>query len=266
MSLRQWIKEGKQEHIANIKDNIKDAVNSLITTVSQNLNDTKTWLKNEAQEIKTEIKEGANGLINNVTQVIENAKDWLKGQKSEESSKTNEDTNVNGNSNPQITAQNQENGMGTYVEQAPTIESGANNSNNIITSVQDNATQMLDKYWEREDTIRKEIQEREDTAYQRAISDMRKSGINPNLVGINPSNSSGGLTNATRVEELGSTVLNNATQEKIAQMQRVFEEWETTIKNDTTISEGAKDRYIEVIKTFSGLFTNFLGSIVGLGA
>lgn len=51
--------------------------------------------------------------------------------------------------------------------------------------------------WDREDQIRKETQEREDTAYQRAVADMQAAGINPNLMNVQPANSGGGITTAT---------------------------------------------------------------------
>lgn len=51
--------------------------------------------------------------------------------------------------------------------------------------------------WEREDAIRKETQEREDTAYQRSVSDMRKAGVNPNLQSISGAQAGGGIAGAT---------------------------------------------------------------------
>ena len=51
--------------------------------------------------------------------------------------------------------------------------------------------------WEREDAIRAETQAREDSAYQRAVADMRKAGINPNLMNVQPASSGGGITQAS---------------------------------------------------------------------
>lgn len=50
--------------------------------------------------------------------------------------------------------------------------------------------------WAREDAIRAEQYERDDTAYQRMIDDMRKAGINPNLVGGTPISSNGSVSTA----------------------------------------------------------------------
>ena len=60
------------------------------------------------------------------------------------------------------------------------------------------AEEQQNKLWQREDSIRTQTQAREDNAYQRAIDDMQKAGINPNLMGsITPAASGGGITNAT---------------------------------------------------------------------
>lgn len=56
---------------------------------------------------------------------------------------------------------------------------------------------LREEQWAREDAIRKETQEREDTAYQRAIADMKKAGLNPNLYGVTPAESGGGITQAS---------------------------------------------------------------------
>lgn len=60
------------------------------------------------------------------------------------------------------------------------------------------AKQERDEQWAREDAIRKETQEREDSAYQRAVEDMKKAGMNPAAVSnISGASSGGGITSAT---------------------------------------------------------------------
>lgn len=101
--------------------------------------------------------------------------------------------------------------------------------------------------WEREDAIRAETQAREDNAYQRAIDDMQKAGINPNLLGnITPAASGGGITNQAGLD-MGAlqTELMNQTDilEKMLDME---------FKGD----ENTKDRWLEGISTFAQLFAN----------
>lgn len=119
------------------------------------------------------------------------------------------------------------------------------NTQNIEDTQDTTATQntpSIEKLWEREDAIRKETQEREDTAYQRAIEDMRKAGINPNLVGISPAGSGGGIISATG-QNLISTEMSGAIQEAIAQINN-------TVKAD----ENQKDRISNIIKTLAMYF------------
>ena len=90
--------------------------------------------------------------------------------------------------------------------------------------------------WEREDAIRKETQEREDTAYQRAVADMRKAGINPNLVGASPAASGGGITQASGTNLDGLMSSMNIDAEKIMQL----------IENEFKGDEATKDRFMDV--------------------
>ena len=108
------------------------------------------------------------------------------------------------------------------------------------TTKQDTPT--IEELWAREDAIRKETQEREDTAYQRAVEDMRKAGINPNLVGVSPAGSGGGITQATG-QGLISTEMSGIIQEAIAQINN-------TVKAD----ENQKDRISDIIKTLAMYF------------
>lgn len=83
---------------------------------------------------------------------------------------------------------------------------------------EDLITKERDELWAREDAIRTETQTREDTAYQRAVTDMRKAGVNPNLQNISGAQSGGGITGATaknlaRVENAKDRTLKQLLQE-----------------------------------------------------
>ena len=117
-----------------------------------------------------------------------------------------------------------------------------NENPNAEETPQDTREQALEdqaRAWAREDKIRQEIEKREDTAYQRAVKDMKAAGINPNLIMAEPAASGGGITSATMPNySLQTTELNNAIEKAI-----------NAIKNDTTISEGEKNRTNEILKT-----------------
>ncbi len=106
-------------------------------------------------------------------------------------------------------------------------------------NTQETENPSIKELWEREDAIRKETQEREDTAYQRAVEDMRKAGINPNLIGVNPANSGGGIISATG-QNIVSTEMSGAISKAIAEINN-------TVKAD----ENQKDRISEIIKTLA---------------
>lgn len=106
-------------------------------------------------------------------------------------------------------------------------------------NLQKNNIPSIEELWEREDTIRKETQEREDTAYQRAVEDMRKAGINPNLTGVNPANSGGGITQATGQQSI-TTEMSGIINQAIAEINN-------TVKAD----ENQKDRISDIIKTLA---------------
>lgn len=122
----------------------------------------------------------------------------------------------------------------------------ANGNTQDIENTQDTTitsnTPSIEELWEREDAIRKETQEREDTAYQRAVEDMRKAGINPNLAGLSPAGSGGGITQATG-QGLISTEMSGIIQEAIAQINN-------TVKAD----ENQKNRISDIIKTLAMYF------------
>lgn len=93
------------------------------------------------------------------------------------------------------------------------------------------------------DKIRKETQEREDNAYQRAVADMRKAGINPNLVNLVQSQSGGGIVQPTPKDySLWQTEINKTLQ--MLQME---------IENNFKGDQNDKDRLVKTITSIMGL-------------
>lgn len=133
-------------------------------------------------------------------------------------------------------------------EQTPTIEPSIKDETNLNLEGNIGWLDQIEKWrneqWEREDQIRKETQEREDSAYQRAVKDMQKAGINPNLMNVNPASSGGGITQATGVD---TSVLTNQMNIDLDKMQQIID---NAFKED----ENAKDRFMdvfgEILKTF----------------
>lgn len=104
--------------------------------------------------------------------------------------------------------------------------------------------------WEREDAIRKHVEEREDNALQRWVADARKAGINPNLaLGATGAASGGGITNASnRDYTLENTVLQGDINQALADLERAFQK-----------DENAKDRLNRIFSSFG------LGAIMRIG-
>lgn len=100
------------------------------------------------------------------------------------------------------------------------------------------------RQWDREDSIRAETQAREDNAYQRAVEDMKKAGINPNLVGVNPAASGGGITNATGLDYSPWT----------AEVNKNLALLEQEIQNGFQGDENAKDRFTKGLTSILQLF------------
>lgn len=126
-------------------------------------------------------------------------------------------------------------------------ESGGKESAGIIDttgqneeySFQDIIEKAQKEQWAREDEIRKETQAREDTAYQRSVEDMRKAGINPNLVGVTPAQSGGGITQAT---EKDYTLYQ-------AEIEKALTEMENILDRELKADENTKDRIASIIET-----------------
>lgn len=131
-------------------------------------------------------------------------------------------------------------------ESAPIIQDTTNN--NVETSIggnwQDWAKEMQERQWEREDAIRAETQAREDSAWQRAVEDMQKAGVNPNLVNAGPAASGGGITSATGIDY---TVYEKEMEKELALLEQF-------IDNEFNASENQKDR-----------LTNLIGRIISMG-
>lgn len=119
---------------------------------------------------------------------------------------------------------------------------------NEDTTLQDTlkwAEEQQAKEWAREDALRKETQEREDNAWQRAVKDMQAAGINPNLVNASAAASGGGITSATGL---------NMSQYE-TQANRLLEEWKTMVEQDFEKNENRKDRYNNIMKGLLNIAT-----------
>lgn len=127
----------------------------------------------------------------------------------------------------------------TNGENAPIIQDTTND--NVETSIggnwQDWAKEMQERQWEREDAIRAETQAREDSAWQRAVADMQKAGINPNLVNAGPAASGGGITSVTGIDY---TVYEKEMEKETALLEQF-------IDNEFKASENQKNRLTDII-------------------
>lgn len=204
--IEQMKKQGYNQDLINKVENITEKETE--TPIKGILTDTITETLNNNQETKEKI-------TNKIDEMAENI-----GIK--EPLKTITDT----------IKEKEQNGNNTEEQ------NGNNNEENPTENATDN-TPSIKEIWEREDAIRKEIQGREDTAYQRAVEDMRKAGINPNLVGINPAESGGGVMQTAGQSTL-NTELNNIIQATLNQ-----------INNEVKMSENQKDRTADILRTLA---------------
>lgn len=132
---------------------------------------------------------------------------------------------------------------GTPVPGIPNIQDKTNENietsigNFDINSIFEKQKEWQKELWAREDAIRKETQEREDTAYQRAVEDARKAGINVNLMNLQPASSGGGITSGSG--------LNMDLYE--GELKKYLTEWETMINNELKLETGEKDRLTNLV-------------------
>lgn len=118
------------------------------------------------------------------------------------------------------------------------LESDVNEDlKSIFDEMRKNALEDQKRAWEREDKIRAEEYERQDSAYQRAIEDMRKAGINPELIGIQPAQSGGASVSTANVNDSANSYINSLTN--IAT---------SLIDKETSISENKKDRVNDILR------------------
>lgn len=160
-------------------------------------------------------------------------------------------------------------GIGTALAMGGSVLLGTLANNNNKTSTTPNSSNpILDKTFENIEVpienkqepktwyeLMKEEQahreQREDTAYSRAIEDLRRSGVNINLLGnINPAASSGA----------DFSPMQTASNESIAQYQGDLELLKTYIEQDFKGDENTKDRILGLIDTI-GKF--YIGSKLG---
>lgn len=99
------------------------------------------------------------------------------------------------------------------------------------------AEQEQQKRWARDDAIMKATWEREDNAWQRSVADMRKAGINPNLINAQPAASGGGITQSSGQNIAGATSQMNIDLEE---MQQLLDQ---AFKGD----ENDKDRFADLL-------------------
>lgn len=116
-----------------------------------------------------------------------------------------------------------------------------NNLENVITPFDPLkwAEEQQAKMWEREDAIREQTRYDQQHAYEYAVRDMERAGINPNLLGnITPAGSGGGITNATPAD--------TALAQK--QMEKDMELLKQAIDNAFKGEQNQKDRIWSLIE------------------
>jgi hypothetical protein len=104
------------------------------------------------------------------------------------------------------------------------------------------AIEDQERLWAREDKIREHIEAREDSAYQRAVEDARKAGINANLIDLNPAQSGGGISSASGMDYTLQQEEYDRETQKIIQ----------AIANEFQMNENQKDRLSDLLGRLLG--------------
>lgn len=237
---------GKNETVRNATQNIINKTDPIADKISNGFNNTMQDIADRASmnPLDTNIPDWISSLIN--------GEDPTKKEPTEEESPNEEPKTSQDEILKEMEERDDKWDLKTVKEikeeeQQKTAEDESPNENNPTTKGENDdllqeifgkSEEMIKKYWEREDAIRKETQDREDTAYQRAVKDMLKAGINPNLINVQPASAGGGITNASRIEETGSAQINMLTQEIVQ-----------AISNNVKIEENQKSRLSEIIRS-----------------
>lgn len=112
-----------------------------------------------------------------------------------------------------------------------TINKIKNDDNELYNTIAEIIKNDRTETWARDDKIRKETQQREDTAYQRAVADLRRAGINPNLINLQPASSGGGIIQTNSGYE---TLANNITSFKNASNEQILNHIDKALSNLTS--------------------------------
>lgn len=121
------------------------------------------------------------------------------------------------------------------------IDETMNNLENPIDYRQQ-AIEDQERLWKREDEIREHIEAREDSAWQRAVEDMKKAGVNPNLVDAGPAQSGGGISSASGMDYTMQQEEYDRETQKIIQ----------AIANEFQMNENQKDRLTDLLDRLLG--------------
>ena len=116
------------------------------------------------------------------------------------------------------------------------IEQVINSQN--TTDILNMMKQQQENQWKKQEEWRKEDQQRQDTAYQRAVQDMQKAGINPNLMNVTPAQSQSGT--ATPAEQ-DNSIFSTYMQAKLEEIDRAYQEGKVDTQDYKNLASAIKD-------------------------